>query len=159
MSGISCHDGEKEWKVHPLSFLGSACIGAILRLVNYVMALDKGRRWHRAALPLSVPSSRNHFLRRYFGSPYFYRVTVVKADTLPVIVLLTSALIATQSRGAFVAFIAGLIVFLLLGIKIQAHIDHKFSNTGRRDMLVGSFSEPIRQLLAVCRDLESFGKQ
>ena len=112
---------KKEWKVHPLFiFLGSACIGAIYALVNYVMALDKGRRWYRAALPFvgSNAAGTIFCVAILVALGYFYRADRRgRLILFPVTILLTSALIATQSRGAFVAFIAGLIVFLLLGIK------------------------------------------
>jgi putative inorganic carbon (HCO3(-)) transporter len=103
-----------------LAFLSSACIGAIYALVNYASALAKGRGYYRAELPFVGSNAA--------GTIFCVAILVAlgcfrsadrrsKPMMLPVIVLLTAALIATQSRGAFVAFLAGFLVFLMMGAK------------------------------------------
>lgn len=101
-------------------FLGSACIGAIYALANYASALAQGRRYYRAELPfVGANAAGTVFCVAILTALGYFRNADRRGRLLilPVIVLLTAALIATQSRGAFVAFLAGLLVFLMLGAK------------------------------------------
>lgn len=99
-------------------FLGSASIGAIYALTNYALALAKGQGSYRAELPFAgCNAAGTIFCVAILTALGYFRSTDRRGKlmTAPVIVLLTAALIATQSRGAFVAFIAGFLVFLVLG--------------------------------------------
>ncbi len=101
-------------------FLGSACVGAIYALGNYASALARGRRYYRAELPFigSNAAGTIFCVAILVSLGYLYSADRRgKLTILPITVLLTAALIATQSRGAFVAFLAGSLVFLMLGAK------------------------------------------
>ena len=101
-------------------FLGSACMGAIYALGNYASSLARGRGYYRAELPLVGSNAAGTvFCVAILTALGYFRSADRRGKLimLPVIILLTAALIATQSRGAFVAFLAGFVVFLMLGAK------------------------------------------
>jgi len=103
-----------------LVFLGSACIGAIYALGNYASALAKGSRYYRAELPfVGANAAGTIFCVAILTALGYFRAADRRSKLilLPIIILLTAALIATQSRGAFVAFLAGFLVFLMSGTK------------------------------------------
>ncbi len=106
-------------------FLGSACIGAIYALANYASALAKGRGYYRAELPfVGSNAAGTVFCVAILTALGYFRSADRRGKLmmLPVIVLLTVALIATQSRGAFVAFLAGFLVFLMPGAKSRQNL-------------------------------------
>lgn len=103
-----------------LVFLSSACIGAIYALTNYALALAKGQGSYRAELPfVGSNAAGTIFCVAILTALGCFRSADRRSRfmTLLVIVLLTAALIVTQSRGAFVAFLAGLLVFLMLDVR------------------------------------------
>ncbi len=108
-----------------LVFLGSACIGAIYALVNYASALARGRGYYRAALPfVGTNAAGTIFCVAILTALGCFRSADRrgKLAITPVLVLFTAALIATQSRGAFVAFLAGFLVFLMPGVKSRRNL-------------------------------------
>ena len=99
-------------------FLGSSCVGAIHAVTNYILAWSKGRGYYRAALPfIGCNAAGTVFCVAILIALGCFRSADRRGKLMmvPVILLLTSALMVTQSRGAFVAFVVGFIVFLLLG--------------------------------------------
>lgn len=99
-------------------FLGSSCVGAIHAVTNYILAWSKGRGYYRAALPfIGCNAAGTVFCVAILTALGCFRSADRRGKLMmvPVILLLTSALMVTQSRGAFVAFVVGFIVFLLLG--------------------------------------------
>lgn len=101
-------------------FLGSSCAGAVHALANYILAWSKGRGYYRAALPfIGCNAAGTVFCVAILTALGCFRSADRRGKLmmLPVIVLLTAALMVTQSRGAFVAFVVGFIVFLLLGVR------------------------------------------
>ena len=99
-------------------FLGSSCVGAIHAVTNYILAWSKGREYYRAALPfIGCNAAGTVFCVAILTALGCFRSADRRGKLMmvPVILLLTSALMVTQSRGAFVAFVVGFIVFLLLG--------------------------------------------
>lgn len=101
-------------------FLGSACIGAVYALTNYALALVKGQWAYRADLPfVGSNAAGTVFCVAILTALGCFRSADRRGKLmiLPIIVVLTAALVATQSRGAFVAFLAGLLVFLMLDVR------------------------------------------
>ena len=99
-------------------FLGSSCVGAIHAVTNYILAWSKGWGYYRAALPfIGCNAAGTVFCVAVLTALGYFRSAERRGKlmVIPAILLLTAALMATQSRGAFVAFIVGFVVFLLLG--------------------------------------------
>ncbi|NLS45332.1 MAG: O-antigen ligase family protein [Firmicutes bacterium] len=110
---------KKVYKINPgFIFLGSACIGAVYTMRNYISALIRGRGYYRAALAYINPNTAGTIfcVAALVTLGCFHNASRRgKLILIPVMILLISALIATQSRGAFVAFIVGFAVYVLFG--------------------------------------------